>query len=305
VVASGLVDEMIEGALSFADLVASDDAEVAAFQPDWVPFDHPLWILYSSGTTGRPKALVHGHGGILLTAAAGRLHMDIGPSYAARTLGERFHWFSSTGWMMWNAQIAGLLGGTTLCIFDGSPTGARDAPDWGQLWRFAARNKVTFFGSGAQFYTLCVKSGVDFESVGDLGRLRALGSTASPLSADVQIGMSEAIGRPEIWWFNSSGGTDICGAFCTGNTPAARAGQAPVSSAGRRCRGVGRGGPSRHRRGRRTGLHAADAVHAALSGRRPRRRALSGILLRQVSRRLATRRLDQDRGGRRLRDLRA
>jgi acetoacetyl-CoA synthetase len=217
VVASGLIDGVIPEALSFAELTASDDAEVVAFEPDQVPFDHPLWILYSSGTTGKPKALVHGHGGILLTAAAGRLHMDIGPSYSERTFGERFHWFSSTGWMMWNAQIAGLLGGTTICIFDGSPTGLREAPDWAQLWRFAARNRVTFFGSGAQFYTLCVKSGVDFRQAGDLSALRALGSTASPLSADVQIGMSEALGRPDLWWFNSSGGTDICGAFCSGN----------------------------------------------------------------------------------------
>ena len=216
-VASGLIAETLADTLSFADLSAADGADVESFEPDWVPFDHPLWILYSSGTTGRPKALVHGHGGILLTAAAGRLHMDIGPSYAARTFGERFHWFSSTGWMMWNAQIGGLLSGTTLCIFDGSPIGARERPDWGLLWRFAARNKVSFFGSGAQFFTLCVKSGADFRSAGDLSALRALGSTASPLSADVQTGMSAAIGRPDIWWFNSSGGTDICGAFCAGN----------------------------------------------------------------------------------------
>ena len=122
--------------------------------------------------------------------------------------------------MMWNSQVNGLLGGTTICIFDGSPSGSRHAPDLSLLWRFAARNRVTFFGSGAQFYTLCEKQGVDFTAVGDLTSLRALGSTASPLPASVQSGISkrlEKAGKANIWWFNSSGGTDICGAFCTGN----------------------------------------------------------------------------------------
>ncbi len=214
---SGYSADPFDNALNFSALCARNDCMLESTP---LPFDHPLWIVYSSGTTGKPKALVHGHGGIILGSAATQLHSDLGASYDARTPGERFHWFSSTGWMMWNMQVGGLLSGTTICIYDGSPMGNRDAPDWGVLWRFAARHRVTFFGSGAQFYTLCAKSGLDFASVGDLTSLRALGSTASPLPAAVQLEISErlrAAGRPDIWWFNSSGGTDICGAFCTGN----------------------------------------------------------------------------------------
>jgi acetoacetyl-CoA synthetase len=208
------------GAHDFAAMASGDGPEIDVFEPEWLPFDHPLWIVYSSGTTGKPKALVHGHGGILLGAASGRIHSDLGASYDSRTPGERFHWFSSTGWMLWNTQVGGLLGGTTICIFDGSPMGSRDAPDWGVLWRFAARHRVTFFGSGAQFYTMCAKSGLDFTTLGDLSQVRALGSTASPLPAAIQLEISARMaeaGRPDVWWFNSSGGTDICGAFCTGN----------------------------------------------------------------------------------------
>jgi len=206
--------------LDFGSLTSKTGPDIDAFEPEWVPFDHPLWIVYSSGTTGKPKALVHGHGGILLAAASARLHSDLGASYDERTPGERFHWYSSTGWMMWNSQVSGLLGGTTICIFDGSPVGSRSAPDMALLWRFAARNRVTFFGSGAQFYTMCEKEAVDFKTVGDLSSLRALGSTASPLPAAVQTAISQRLaeaGKPGIWWFNSTGGTDVCGAFCTGN----------------------------------------------------------------------------------------
>jgi acetoacetyl-CoA synthetase len=121
---------------------------------------------------------------------------------------------------MWNAQISGLLSGTTICIFDGSPSGSKDGPDWSVLWRFAARHKVTFFGAGAAFYANCKKETVRISQCGDLSRIRALGSTGSPLTEDVQIWGSEqfeAIGTPDIWWYNISGGTDLCGTFCTGN----------------------------------------------------------------------------------------
>jgi acetoacetyl-CoA synthetase len=177
-------------------------------------------VLYSSGTTGLPKPIVQGQGGVLLTAMASGKHIDLGASYDANTLGERYHWFTSTGWVMWNGQVGGLLGGTTICLYDGSPFGSKENPDWGVLWRFAARHKITFFGAGAAFYGNCMKASLHPSECGDLSSVRALGSTGSPLPEDVQnwgTRQFEAIGTPHIWWCNISGGTDLGGAFCTGN----------------------------------------------------------------------------------------
>ncbi|MCY7305929.1 MAG: acetoacetate--CoA ligase [Rhodoferax sp.] len=179
---------------AFAEVVATDDAQTRAFEPVWLPFDHPLWIVYSSGTTGLPKPIVHGHGGSMLVALAlTTLHNDVGCSYSANSLGERFHWYSSTGWVMWNCQTNGLLNGTTCCIFDGSPGGSgldpsgnKLPPDWTTLWRFAAGLGVTFFGAGAAFFASCQKAALDLPGCGDLSRVRALGTTGSPLSIDAQ-----------------------------------------------------------------------------------------------------------------------
>jgi acetoacetyl-CoA synthetase len=212
----------------FTLATASDDAQTKAFEPLWLPFDHPLWIVYSSGTTGLPKPIVHGHGGTVLVALALKnLHNDVGCSYAPNSLGERYHWYSSTGWVMWNAQLSGLLSGTTCCLFDGSPggrtvdaAGNKVAPDWTTLWRFAAELGVTFFGAGAAFYANCQKAGVDLTACGDLSKVRALGTTGSPLSAEAQAWGTEQfekVGTPDIWWCNISGGTDFCGAFIGGN----------------------------------------------------------------------------------------
>ena len=131
---------------------------MAAFEPLWLPFDHPLWIVYSSGTTGLPNPSCTAHGGIVLVAMVTGLHMDLGASYAANSLGERFCWYSSTGWVMWNCQVAGLLSGTTCVIFDGSPRRAAPGARLGVLWRFAARHRVTF-QRGRGLHAGCMKAG--------------------------------------------------------------------------------------------------------------------------------------------------
>jgi len=216
-------------ATSMADTTARDDSAVADFAPVWLPFDHPLWIVYSSGTTGLPKPIVHGHGGTVVVALALKiLHNDIGCSYHPNSFGERYHWYSSTGWVMWNAQLSGLLNGTTCVLYDGNPAGDKDRPDWGTLWRFAADTGVTFFGAGAAFFANCQKAGLELGTLGDLSRIRALGTTGSPLAPETQSWGSAQFRRLhpkadptqaefDIWWCNISGGTDFCGAFIGGN----------------------------------------------------------------------------------------
>ncbi len=290
-----------------AALLARD----ASFVPRPLPFDHPLWVVYSSGTTGLPKPIVHGHGGVMIEALKmGALHNNVGPSAGD---GDRFHWYSSTGWIMWNSQVGALLGGTTICIFDGSPSGPQGAADWSTLWRFAGLARCTFFGAGAAFFASCLKAGVEPQAVADLSALRAVGSTGSPLSEDCYRWIWDKLPKvdgKDIWLAPISGGTDFAGAFVGGLIDAAGGGRRDAVPLPRRQRrGLVRARCPRRRqaadrRGRRAGVHETDAVDAAVLLERPWQQALSGQLLRHVPRHLAPWRLDQDHAARRRHHLR-
>ena len=212
-----VVGDLPKGHVAWDDLTGDD----AMYEATQVGFENPLWIVYSSGTTGNPKPIVHGHGGIILEACKQSLHKDVSSR-------DRYCWLTSSGWIMWNSQWMALGQGATVAIYDG----AANHPDMGVIWRFVAEEQLTYFGAGAAYFSTCMKTGITPREKVDLTALRSLGATGSPLSGDTYDWIYKDV-KADQWLAPISGGTDLAGAFVVGHPGM------PVRAGEMQCRALG------------------------------------------------------------------